>query len=676
MMGSRPAGRVLLVGWDGADWAIARPLIAAGQLPHLARLAAAGASGELAAAQPLLTPVTWTTIATGQRADRHGVHGTLVVDPCDGVTIRPPTPADRTAAAVWEIAAAAGFRSHCVNWPATHPATARGGGVTVSDAFVTSASPDAISPAPVSAELAELRVFPDEVGVEELIPSNADAAARVLGQAILAQSATVHAVATELVEHHPWELAAVVYPGIGQASAAFMQFHPPRQSHVSPADAERYGNVVTRAYQFHDLMLGRLLELAGSGATVILVSDHGFRTGLRRQPFVAQTAEESAAIWHRPRAMFAAAGPGIAVGATVVGGSVLDVAPTVLALLGLAVARDQPGRPLSQAFDGPVEVAMVDTHDRPRPVPTATGGPDADVQHLLDLGYVDPAEAAAAAAATPSDAAAGAAAVRDMNRYHVARSLLDGGQLAAAADLLESLAAADPAHGAYPTPLLEALYGLNRWSDARRVAQRLWDGGHRVVTVIQAFARIDLGERRFDSALAHLRQAEATYAAAAEGPAGVAPIAAFLPAEMHVMFGDVYSALGQYADADRAYERAVAVDPDDEAAWTSRSRVALAVGRPGDALAHGRRAVSAGGGSAAAHFNVGIALAALGDAAGAVASYRRSLSIDGSVPAVYRRLIDLCRTDPTLCPPGLTERTQAELDELIKRRALARQGRG
>lgn len=38
------ARRVLVLGWDAADWTVIRPLLAAGQMPHLAGLMARGVS--------------------------------------------------------------------------------------------------------------------------------------------------------------------------------------------------------------------------------------------------------------------------------------------------------------------------------------------------------------------------------------------------------------------------------------------------------------------------------------------------------------------------------------------------------------------------------------------------------------------------------------------------------
>ena len=68
--GSRP---IALVGLDAADWSRVDPLIAAGTLPTFARLRSHGRTGVLIATPPLVSPIIWTTIATGMQPEDHGV---------------------------------------------------------------------------------------------------------------------------------------------------------------------------------------------------------------------------------------------------------------------------------------------------------------------------------------------------------------------------------------------------------------------------------------------------------------------------------------------------------------------------------------------------------------------------------------------------------------------------
>ena len=51
---------------------------------------------------------------------------------------------------------------------------------------------------------------------------------------------------------------------------------------VSETDFELYKDAVNSAYRLHDLLLGRLLQLAGPDTTVIILSDHGFHSDLLR----------------------------------------------------------------------------------------------------------------------------------------------------------------------------------------------------------------------------------------------------------------------------------------------------------------------------------------------------------------------------------------------------------
>jgi predicted AlkP superfamily phosphohydrolase/phosphomutase len=60
--------RLLLVGWDSADWKLINPLMDAGAMPALEGLVNSGTSGNLTTLEPQLSPMLWTSIATGKMA--------------------------------------------------------------------------------------------------------------------------------------------------------------------------------------------------------------------------------------------------------------------------------------------------------------------------------------------------------------------------------------------------------------------------------------------------------------------------------------------------------------------------------------------------------------------------------------------------------------------------------
>ena len=82
--------RVLLIGWDAADWKVIDRLMEEGKMPNIAGLVERGVMGNLATLYPSLSPMLWTSIATGKRPYKHGVWGFTEPDPATG-TIRPVT---------------------------------------------------------------------------------------------------------------------------------------------------------------------------------------------------------------------------------------------------------------------------------------------------------------------------------------------------------------------------------------------------------------------------------------------------------------------------------------------------------------------------------------------------------------------------------------------------------
>src|SRR5215207_9456075 len=106
-MPARPAPKALVIGWGAADWKRITPLLEAGQLPALEGLLARGVMGDLAGLAPPVPAVLWTSLATGVRADRHGVLGPVEPDPATG-GVRPTASTTRRVKAVWNVLSQSG----------------------------------------------------------------------------------------------------------------------------------------------------------------------------------------------------------------------------------------------------------------------------------------------------------------------------------------------------------------------------------------------------------------------------------------------------------------------------------------------------------------------------------------------------------------------------------------
>ena len=113
-----PVKRVLLVGWDSADWKIINTLLEEGGMDGIRSLMNGGNHGNLATLEPQLSPMLWTSIATGKMAYHHGVEGFTEVDPVSGQIV-PVSAASRKCKTLWEMLGEHDKRSHVVSWFAT-----------------------------------------------------------------------------------------------------------------------------------------------------------------------------------------------------------------------------------------------------------------------------------------------------------------------------------------------------------------------------------------------------------------------------------------------------------------------------------------------------------------------------------------------------------------------------
>jgi predicted AlkP superfamily phosphohydrolase/phosphomutase len=74
--------RVVVIGLDGMDPGITTRFLREGRLPHLQKLAEQGAFRPLDTSNPSMSPVAWSTFATGVDPSRHGIYDFITRDPC------------------------------------------------------------------------------------------------------------------------------------------------------------------------------------------------------------------------------------------------------------------------------------------------------------------------------------------------------------------------------------------------------------------------------------------------------------------------------------------------------------------------------------------------------------------------------------------------------------------
>lgn len=261
--------RVLLIGLDGADPALAARWMAEGRLPRLAALARRGHCGPLRSTMPPATFPAWTTCVTGVNPGRHGIFD--FTEPVPGRrALRFVNSTFRRAPALWNILSDAGRRVGVLGVPGTHPPEAVNGFMVAGFDSPVAAGIDAgfVHPRELYPEAAGWRFADFQEG--RTGPGWHDRAHRRL----LENIADKEAVALRLLRREPWDFFMAVFGETDTVSHHFWMFHDPAspRHRAHPEHARAIRNV----YERLDETVGRLADAAGPDTRVLVVSDHGF----------------------------------------------------------------------------------------------------------------------------------------------------------------------------------------------------------------------------------------------------------------------------------------------------------------------------------------------------------------------------------------------------------------
>ncbi len=384
---AQPSRRIFVVGIDGlgvSDVTAEPPLS-----PVLARLARRGAQGALATLRPTEAPPLWTTLMTGRFPRDHGVLSATtyalarsksewsllpkgaaigLIERAGLVTRRPVASTARRRRALWNVLDAFGSPSGLVRVWGTQPPEAIHGFVVSPYFHLLSRQPEkagaALHPRDLLNEVAARTVRADELdpglvaGLTDSPragPPLDDPRLKALAEGALAPDISYWRAAEVLVAAYHPALFVIDFHGYDVAGHSFYsEAHPEAFGNVKPEDARRYGHLLERYVSLLGRFLSQLEKELQPGDLLLVVSAHGLEpTPLWRRLVGVLSGTDVAAASHAaaPPGLLLAYGEGIRPGAVLAGASILDVAPTLLYLLGLPVARDMEGRVLTEMLD-------------------------------------------------------------------------------------------------------------------------------------------------------------------------------------------------------------------------------------------------------------------------------------------------------------------------------------
>jgi tetratricopeptide (TPR) repeat protein len=726
MEGKGSSRRVLLIGWDAADWKAITPLVDAGKMPHLASLLESGVCGNLATLQPVLSPMLWTSIATGKRPYKHGIHGFSEPDPVTG-GIRPVTNLSRKTKALWNILNQNGLKTVTIGWWPSHPAEELSRGVMVSNSYQRAPGPDplqwpmkpgTVHPKKLESVLADRRIHPatlteaqiraflpglDGMSREDLDRAEKDPRVQSLLK-ILADCLTIHSAAG-LLMHAPWDFMGVYYDAIDHFGHAFMKYHPPKRDHIDEWDYRVFHHCLEAGYLLHDHMLGELLALAGPETTVILMSDHGFHPDhLRPRSIPREPA--GPAVEHRQFGILAARGPDLRRDERIYGASVLDICPTILHLFGLPVGSDMDGKVLLDLHEGePAPVSRVPSWDEvpgdhgmhPPDRQISAADSKAALDQLVALGYIEPPGEDQAVALSKT--------IRELD-YNLALARLDGGVYREAITELERLYEAWPMEHRFGFHLAVGYQRLGRSADLRRIVNTIIE--RRLEEAREArgeLERLQAGEAARSSAgedtepltdeergermenyrlllaksrpnLFTLRYLEA-FADFAEKRYGDAlerldQLDSDHGARLNaiILRGEILQRLQRWEESRAAFHEALGIDPETPAALIGLARTDLAGHRFPEAAEHARRSLGLLFFQPRAHYLHGLALYRSGHWEEAEDAFRICVSQAPLFAAAHRMIAEIARRHRR--DPALSASLRAHFKEILARRRALR----
>jgi predicted AlkP superfamily phosphohydrolase/phosphomutase len=260
--------RVLIIGWDGVDWKILRPMLDAGELPNLKAFIDRGAHGDCLSTVPSHSWCAWPTFMTGLNPASHAVFDILEHKP--GVSKRLPiTSKSIKARHIFADATDAGKTSLALNIPLTFPTWDIKGKMVAGG--VLPAARSYTHPLELQQELERNAPFP--------VNGMSWTTFRNRPEAFLDECEHITRKRQKsfeyLLDTTDWDFGVLVYVSTDRIQHCLMEYVAPEHPEYERLKDTAVAKKTRGIYQQLDEGLMRLLERTNDDDLVIFMSDHG-----------------------------------------------------------------------------------------------------------------------------------------------------------------------------------------------------------------------------------------------------------------------------------------------------------------------------------------------------------------------------------------------------------------
>ncbi len=280
--------RTVLIGLDGATFAVLDPLMQDGTMPFLQKFVASGTRALLRSTIPALTPPAWTSMMTGRSPGHHGIFNFFGKEAANSDHIRLLTSNDVGAETVWSYANRHDLRATVLNFPLTFPAPHIDGHVVAGGWMPWRQLRLGCYPPELYDRIKTLPGFnPREIAMDM---AHEEKALEGVKQEEYEGWIELHTrrerhwfnVLRFLVQDDPTDLITVLFDGVDKLQHLCWRFLDPAYAStlIEPWELRVREQCLNYFVQLDGLIAG-IVELAGPDATIVMTSDHGFGPQVR-----------------------------------------------------------------------------------------------------------------------------------------------------------------------------------------------------------------------------------------------------------------------------------------------------------------------------------------------------------------------------------------------------------